>query len=421
MAHAAPDSIESTGTHRIEKDTRVALVFPFLARTHYWQPVFREFTRLIPHTRVFTGLWGGFAPGYEGTFDLHIVKGTRNVVLKSNNLGEGYESTFCWAPLSIFRELAKFKPHVIFTTGFGIWTLCALLYKLVTGARVIVLWDGCSAYSSSRISRVRHWFRRSMAPFFDFGVSNMREGVAYMSEILGIPKKRLLSYPYQVADLAILDSSASDHRVPERMRPSFLFVGAINARKGWRYLLEASALLVKKGTDKFSVLFVGAGNQEQELLASIASLGLGHIAHHVGPVPYHQIASYYKEADVFVFPTTEDVWGLVLIEAMAFGLPVMCSKYAGSREMVEHDENGFIVDPRDVEAFARYMARFIDDPNLALEFGARSRERIAPYTSTRAAEVLAGVASEARRARRNEHSFGDVERDLKVVLRSPPQ
>lgn len=413
--------MEVVGTYRIEKDTRVAWLFPFLARTHYWQPVFREFTRLIPHTRIFTGLWGGFASSYEGTFDLHIVKGTRNVVLKRNNLGEGYESAFCLASLSIIKELAKFKPHVIFATGFGLWTLCALLYKLLTGAKVVVLWDGCSTYSSSRISQVRHWFRRSMAPFFDFGVSNMREGVAYMNEVLSIPNRRLLSYPYQVADLAILDSSARDHRAPERMRPSFLFVGAINARKGWRYLLEAARLLVNEGIDQFSVIFIGAGNQEQELLAGIASHGLLHIAHHVGPVPYHQIASYYKEADVFVFPTTEDVWGLVLIEAMAFGLPVVCSKYAGSREMVEHEKNGFIVDPRDVEAFARYMARFINDPNLILEFGARSRERIAPYTSNRAAEVLAGVASEAYRARRNDTSFGEVERDLSVVLRSPPQ
>jgi len=242
-----------------------------------------------------------------------------------------------------------------------------------------------------------------------------------MSEVLGIPNKRLLSYPYQVADLAILDTSPSDHRLPERMRPCFLFVGAINARKGWRYLLEAASLLVKKGIDDFSVVFVGAGNQEEELLRGIAGHELGHIAHYVGPVPYHQIASYYKEADVFVFPTTEDVWGLVLIEAMAFGLPVVCSKYAGSREIVEHEKNGFIVDPRDVEAFARYMERLINDPSLVLEFGARSRERIAPFTSTRAAEVLAGVASEARRARKNKHSFGEVERDLSVVLRSPPQ
>jgi glycosyltransferase involved in cell wall biosynthesis len=422
MALTALNSIENTGAYRIERGTRVAWAFPFLARTHYWQPVFREFSRLIPQTRIFTGLWGGFAPGYEGTFDLHIIKGTRNVTLRRNNRGEGYESSICVAPLSIVNEFAKFKPHVIFTTGFGVWTLCALLYRVITKAKVVVLWDGCSAYSSSHISRVRHWVRRCMAPLIDYGVSNMREGATYMNEVLGIPKKRLLSYPYQVADLAILDSGASDYSVPEGMRPAFLFVGAINARKGWRYLLQAADLLVKRGCDQFSVLFIGAGNQEDQLLADIRTRGLGSVAHYVGPVPYQKMASYYRQADVFVFPTTEDVWGLVLMEAMAFGLPVVCSKYAGSREMVEHEKNGFIVDPRDVETFARYMEEFIKNRGLISAFGVRSRERIAPFTSIRAAEVLASVALEARRAKkRNTHSFGDAEHDLRAVSGLPPQ
>ena len=116
---SASDTVEP-----IDKDTRVAWIFPFLARTHYWQPVFREFTRLIPHTTIFTGLWGGFAVGYEGTFDIHVIKGARTVRLRNNNLGEAYESTFFWAPLSILKHLAKFRPHVIFTTGFSAWTMC---------------------------------------------------------------------------------------------------------------------------------------------------------------------------------------------------------------------------------------------------------------------------------------------------------
>ena len=219
MASASPDTVEP-----IDKDTRVAWIFPFLARTHYWQPVFREFTRLIPHTTIFTGLWGGFAVGYEGTFDVEVIKGARTVRLRNNNLGEAYESTFFWAPLSILRHLAKFRPHVIFTTGFSVWTLCALLYKLVNGSIVIVLWDGCSAHSTFRISRVRRLFRRGMAPFIDFGVSNMQEGVKYMREVLGIPDKRLLSHSYQVADPGILDFG-SDHSFPEEIGPTFLFVG----------------------------------------------------------------------------------------------------------------------------------------------------------------------------------------------------
>lgn len=60
--------------------------------------------------------------------------------------------------------------------------------------------------------------------------------------------------------------------------------------------------------------------------------------------------------------------------------------------MVAHGENGFIVAPHDLQLFAGYMRKFVDDPGLAERFGSRSRELMAPYTPRRAAEVLAGVA-----------------------------
>jgi glycosyltransferase involved in cell wall biosynthesis len=419
MASISPEIGKHLDTERMRKDTRVAWIFPALARTHYWQPVFREFTRLIPHTAIFTGLWGGFADGYEGTFDVHVIKGARTLTFRNNKGREAYKSNFGWAPLSLFKDLAVFRPHVIFTTGFSVWTLWAVLYKLASGSIVVVLWDGCSDHLAFRISWARKLARRLMTIFIDFGVSNTHEGVAYMRDVLGIPDSNLLSHPYQVADLAILDSSASDHSLPERRRPTFLCVGLINARKGWNYLLDAADLLVKQGIDQFSVVFVGAGNQEEELRARISGQGLGHVVHHVGQVSYQKMASCYRAADVLVFPTTEDVWGLALIEAMAFGLPVVCSKYAGAREMVEHEENGFIVDPRNVEVLARYMARFIQDRDLISRFGARSLARIAPFTSARAAEVLAGVALGARQPPKSMVGFNGVEHDQNFVSRLP--
>jgi glycosyltransferase involved in cell wall biosynthesis len=394
--YADSGSRDEVLAHR--KQLRVAWLFPMMLRTHYWQPVFREFAQLIPNTTVFVGQWGGFAPGYEGSFNLRVVQGARPVVLKNKQQEEQYDSAFYWAPLSIIRELARCQPDVIFTTGFSAWTICALLYKLATRSKVIVLWDGNSIHWKSQISRARHMQRRLMAPFFDFVVSNMHDGAEYMRRALRIPEKKLLTHPYQVADLEILDSSPNDQAFPGT-RPTFLFVGSIDPRKGWRYLLEAARLLMKQGIDRFSVVFAGAGYQQEELEARILEHGLEHVAFCVGHVPYDRMASCYREADVFVFPTMDDVWGLVLIEAMAFGKPVICSRYAGAREMVAHKENGFVVDPRDVEALAGYMRRFIADKNLIHRFGARSRELMASYTPVRAAQVLAAVALETCRTR----------------------
>jgi glycosyltransferase involved in cell wall biosynthesis len=109
-------------------------------------------------------------------------------------------------------------------------------------------------------------------------------------------------------------------------------------------------------------------------------------------VAYHDLASYYRAADVFVSPTRADTWGVAVLEAMAFGKPVLCSKYAGSREMIVPGENGFIFDPFNADQLASFMTRFIQDKNLIARFGACSLEKIAPYTPARAAAVLADVA-----------------------------
>jgi len=77
---------------------------------------------------------------------------------------------------------------------------------------------------------------------------------------------------------------------------------------------------------------------------------------------------------------------------MAFGKPVLCSKYAGSREMVMPGENGFIFDPFDATELADYMTKFIGEPSLAARFGARSLEKMARFTPRVAAEVLTSVA-----------------------------
>src|SRR5258708_16869615 len=89
---------------------------------------------------------------------------------------------------------------------------------------------------------------------------------------------------------------------------------------------------------------------------------------------------------------------------MAFGKPVLCSKYAGSRQMVEHGENGFIFDPYDTKELAGYMAKFIHDRDLVAQFGARSKEKIAPFTPTRAADVLADLTFRTAGQGRDSHS-----------------
>jgi len=295
--------------------------------------------------------------------------------------------------LAVLKDYAAaFGPDVVFASGFSGWTVCALLFRLLRGSRVIIFWEGCSIHAVGG-SKVQAVLRRWIARFADAAVSNADEGTRYLHDVIGMPQEKLLCHPCQVPDVSLLCSGPGESP-PAVKRPVFLYVGGLTRRKGWRYLIEASALLTRQGFQNFSVLFVGAG-EEEEMLTAVRDHGLNGIVHQVGSVAYHNLGSYYRNADVFVSPTRQDTWGVAVLEAMAFGKPVLCSKYAGSRQMVAHGENGFIFNPTDTQELAHYMAKFIDDQYLAKRLGARSLEKMAPFTPARAADALANLALQA--------------------------
>jgi glycosyltransferase involved in cell wall biosynthesis len=112
------------------------------------------------------------------------------------------------------------------------------------------------------------------------------------------------------------------------------------------------------------------------------------------------LAAYYALADVFVFPTHTDPWGLVVNEAMACGLPVISSGAAGcAADLVESGWNGRVVSPGDVEQLAAAMAELAGDNELRSLMGQRSRERIELYSPEAcAAGMASAMLSHAGRA-----------------------
>src|SRR5215467_5340031 len=112
------DLAEQPGAREATENIRVAWLFPSLARGFYWQPVFKEFAARCPRTAIFTSIWPGFASGYENAFEVHTLPGLGYVDLKKP-LPDSRHG-FIWAPLSIVKRLAAFRPDVVFSSGFKI-------------------------------------------------------------------------------------------------------------------------------------------------------------------------------------------------------------------------------------------------------------------------------------------------------------
>jgi UDP-glucose:(heptosyl)LPS alpha-1,3-glucosyltransferase len=114
-------------------------------------------------------------------------------------------------------------------------------------------------------------------------------------------------------------------------------------------------------------------------LALIRTEGVEDRVHLVPGTP--NVERYYAAADLFAFPTFYDTFGLVATEAMASGLPVVCSAEAGAAEVIRDGEDGVIVrDPWDPEALARALRKLVADPHLRHRLGAAARHRAEQLT-----------------------------------------
>ncbi len=178
--------------------------------------------------------------------------------------------------------------------------------------------------------------------------------------------------------------------------PVVLYVGQLIARKGAADLLAAHRLLTRRCPTAQLVL-VGYGRLEAELRAHVADIGLPGV-HFAGHVRLADLPRYYTAADVFVLPSHEEVWGLVLNEAAACGLPLVTTESTGAApDLVMPGLNGQIVPAADPERLADALLEVL---NRSQDMGRASRAIIAGRTYAQNVEaILAAIRATQPRAR----------------------
>ena len=177
--------------------------------------------------------------------------------------------------------------------------------------------------------------------------------------------------------------------------PTVLFVGRLEPRKGLAYLVRAF-LRLKPRFPAARLLVVGRdrGHQQDKAMAMVPPRLRPDLVF-VGSVPQADLPSYYASADVFCAPSLGgESFGIVLAEAMAVGLPVVCSDIGGYRDLVRDGSEGLLVPPRDPEALAEALAGLLDNPARRAAMGQAAAVNARRY----AWEVVAGEVAEVYRA-----------------------
>lgn len=159
---------------------------------------------------------------------------------------------------------------------------------------------------------------------------------------------------------------------------NILFVGRLEKRKGLKYLLEAYAKL-RWDFDYMRLIIVGPGNLDKDCHRILSERNL-HDVVFKGGISSYDLPRYYQAADICVAPATgRESFGIVLLEAMAAGKPIVASNIEGYASVLTHGDQGLLVPPKDSNSLAAALEILIRNPEFRASMGAKGRQTVENY------------------------------------------
>lgn len=295
-------------------------------------------------------------------------------------------------PSGLYKVIKEVNPDIIIGEGFFQWTPFALRYS-ITHCKPLFIGYERTKWTERDCPKWRALYRKVVDKFTRGYLCNGVLTKEYLMDELKVSEKKITTGTMSADSEGLAKASLSIS--PEERAAfkhslglheegiTYLYSGYLIPRKGVDYLLQAWMKHIQT-YPKDQLLLVGGGELQESLSKTY---GGEKSIHFMGTVVYDTIYRYYNAADVFVIPTLEDNWSLVVPEAMACGLPVACSVYNGCYpELVHEGENGALFDPLDVKSTVKALDYF---HHVDLEQqGARSIEIEKQYNTERVAQNI---------------------------------
>jgi len=219
-----------------------------------------------------------------------------------------------------------------------------------------------------------YFARRIALNLFD-RIVVVSEAVQHMTEKCGVRNTRIR---------AIWNSADEDNFKPRSKEKArkllhlplekkmILFVGRLVPVKGIYYLVRAMPSILRK--QEAILVIAGEGAERSNLKRLVDMLNLEPYVLFLGNIPAEKLALYYNAADVFVLPSFIEGHSVVLLEAMASGLPIVATNVGGNSESIINEVNGFLVCPKDYHALAEAIGVILNNEGLMQGFSAKSLE-----------------------------------------------
>jgi glycosyltransferase involved in cell wall biosynthesis len=201
--------------------------------------------------------------------------------------------------------------------------------------------------------------------------------------------------PYKKANGAALRSKWGWH--DDKV---IISVGRLAEEKNWVTLLNAFAL-AQKIQPNIRLVMLGDGPQAEALHQLVGELGITERVLFTGNVPFHDVPTYLKAADLFAFASITETQGLVTLEAMASGLPVVAVDASGTKDILENGKQGFLTQ-NDAQDLANGIIKLVESPILMSRFRSAAVRKSHDYDSKRLARKMLKVYQQAMEDKKNE-------------------
>ncbi len=294
--------------------------------------------------------------------------------------------------LSLLKYLMLQKPLLVIISGFSLQTLITMFYAHLR-RKPYIIWSEATSHSERNRSLLRVIFRKLLMKKAMSFIAVSTDAKEYFQRLGASPKQIFIALQTTDVDgfctkcnLFRKNKEIYKEKLGLKGTKIILYSGQLIKRKGVIYLLRAF-LKVSKKYSNLAVLIVGDGPKLNDLKLFCMKHHISDRVIFTGFVQPQWLPKYYAISDLYVFPSLCDTFGVVINEAIAAGLPIVCSKYAGAaRDLVKDGGNGYIINPHDVDTLALRMGEILSDEKKRIEMSNKSKEIMKVCTIDQAAQ-----------------------------------
>jgi glycosyltransferase involved in cell wall biosynthesis len=285
------------------------------------------------------------------------------------NIGSNTKIRYVFSFFLKFELAFLLRPSIIVAAG-ATGIISFWIASILTRARFIPLLTGEISYDLSQNPKPL----RKILKFFLKAVLRKAYAVLAVSESIkketiysyGINSNKVFVYKYKISTLFNPDAPRDLKLILNPTGPIVLTLARISPEKGIIYLVEAARIVANNVPNVKFVIKASSSDDKYE--GKIRNLIYEHNLQQrfifLGGSPYSEMPKYMAAADVFVLPSISEGLPLVILEALATGVPVVASRVGGIPDVLIHEYNGLLVEPRDVKGLAEAIVRILSDNKL---------------------------------------------------------